>query len=110
MKGIILIHQYGNAFILEKVLIMPGLLQEKLLITQPFGTECQGIELPVQYGLFTVQLCFEGSDGRTVIIIVSEDDDLLSQGRQIMENNGAESLDAAREKWWIGLRDSERTE
>ena len=48
--------------------------------------------------------------GRTVIIIVSDDDDLLSQGRQIMENNGAESLDAAREKWWIGLRDSEKTE
>jgi len=48
--------------------------------------------------------------GRTVIIIVADDDDLLSQGRQIMENNGAESLDAAREKWWIGLRDSEKTE
>jgi len=45
--------------------------------------------------------------GRTVIIVASEDDDLLSNGRQIMERNGAESLDAAREKWWIGLRDAE---
>lgn len=45
--------------------------------------------------------------GRTVIIVTSEDDDLLSKSRQIMERNGAESLDAAREKWWIGLRDAE---
>ena len=42
--------------------------------------------------------------GRTVIIVTSEDDDLLSRSRKIMEQNGAESLDAAREKWWIGLR------
>ena len=42
--------------------------------------------------------------GRTVIIVTSEDDDLLSRSKQIMERNGAESLDAAREKWWIGLR------
>jgi len=42
--------------------------------------------------------------GRTVIIVTSEDDDLLSRGREIMEKNKAESLDAAREKWWIGLR------
>ena len=26
-----------------------------------------------------------------------------------MERNRAESLDAAREKWWIGLRDTEET-
>ena len=45
--------------------------------------------------------------GRTVIIVLSEDDDLLAQSRQIMEKSGAESLDAAREKWWVGLRDSE---
>ena len=45
--------------------------------------------------------------GRTVIVVTSEDDDLLTQSRQLMERNGAESLDAAREKWWIGLRDSD---
>src|SRR4029434_4090161 len=44
--------------------------------------------------------------GRTVIVVTSEDDDLLTQSRQLMERNGAESLDAAREKWWIGLRDT----
>jgi len=45
--------------------------------------------------------------GRTVIVVTSEDDDLLTQSRQLMEHNGAESLDAAREKWWIGLRDTD---
>ena len=45
--------------------------------------------------------------GRTVIVVTSEDDDLLTQSRQLMERNGAESLDAAREKWWIGLRDTD---
>lgn len=44
--------------------------------------------------------------GRTVLIIVSEDDDQLAASRQIMEKSGAESLDAAREKWWIGLREA----
>ena len=47
--------------------------------------------------------------GRTVIIVVCEDEDLLTRSREIMERNHAESLDAAREKWWIGLRDTEET-
>jgi hypothetical protein len=45
--------------------------------------------------------------GRTVIIVESDDDDLLSKGRRIMDRNGAETLDAARDKWWIGLQDAE---
>jgi len=45
--------------------------------------------------------------GRTVIIVESNDDDLLSYARRIMDRNGAESLDAARDRWWIGLRDAE---
>lgn len=47
--------------------------------------------------------------GRTVIIVVCEDEDLLTRSREIMERNRAESLDAAREKWWIGLRNTEET-
>jgi len=46
--------------------------------------------------------------GRTVIIVISEDDDLIARSHEIMEKSGAESLDAAREKWWIGLSDSEK--
>ena len=47
--------------------------------------------------------------GRTVIIVVCEDEALLTRSREIIERNGAESLDAAREKWWIGLRNTEET-
>ena len=47
--------------------------------------------------------------GRTVIIVICEDEDLLIRSREIMERNRAESLDAAREKWWIGLRNTEET-
>ena len=48
--------------------------------------------------------------GRTVIIVVSDDDERLAQARKIMESSGAESLDAARERWWIGLRDADDVE
>jgi hypothetical protein len=48
--------------------------------------------------------------GRTVIVVVCEDEELLTRSREIMERNRAERLDAAREKWWIGLRDSEEAQ
>ena len=48
--------------------------------------------------------------GRTVIVVVCEDEELLTRSREIMERNRAESLDAAREKWWIGLRDTEEAQ
>jgi hypothetical protein len=48
--------------------------------------------------------------GRSIVVALSPDDHLIKLGRDIMENNGAESLDAARENWWIGLRDAEATE
>ncbi|HVH92078.1 MAG TPA: hypothetical protein VM783_11905, partial [Candidatus Acidoferrum sp.] len=45
--------------------------------------------------------------GRSVIIGLSEDDDQIEAGREALQKAGAETLDAAREKWWIGLRDAE---
>ena len=48
--------------------------------------------------------------GRSVVVALSNDESRIQLGRNIMESNGAESLDAAREKWWIGLRDAEETE
>lgn len=45
--------------------------------------------------------------GRTVVIAMSNDESQIATGRGILESAGAESLDAAREKWWIGLRDAE---
>ena len=45
--------------------------------------------------------------GRTVVIAMAESDDAADTARSIMERNGAQSVDAAREKWWIGIRDAE---
>jgi hypothetical protein len=46
--------------------------------------------------------------GHTVVIVFAEDEQQADQVRRALLNAGAESLDAAREKWWIGLRDVER--
>jgi hypothetical protein len=46
--------------------------------------------------------------GRTVMIALADDDDQAETSRQILQRNGAESIDAAREQWWIGLRNAEQ--
>lgn len=48
--------------------------------------------------------------GRTVIIAVAETDEQGETARDVLAQSGAESLDAARESWWIGLRDAEEEE
>jgi len=48
--------------------------------------------------------------GRSVLVGLAEDDDRIERGRVLMERAGAETLDAARKKWWIGLRDAEAAE
>src|SRR5687767_2779937 len=45
--------------------------------------------------------------GRTVVIGLAEDSDVADRGRQVLAAAGAESIDAARENWWIGLRSAE---
>jgi hypothetical protein len=42
--------------------------------------------------------------GRTVLIFLARDEMQADEARQIMAQAGAESLDSAREKWWLGLR------
>ncbi len=44
--------------------------------------------------------------GRSVVIVVT-DDEQEEAARGILEQAGAESIDAARESWWVGLRDAE---
>ena len=44
--------------------------------------------------------------GRTVVIAQLEDEQAES-ARAALEAAGAESVDAARESWWVGLRDAE---
>jgi hypothetical protein len=45
--------------------------------------------------------------GRSVVIVTAEDDDSASLLRELLKMQGAESVDAAREQWWIGLRSAE---
>lgn len=45
--------------------------------------------------------------GRTVVIAVGEQDEQGDAARRALEEAGAESVDAAREQWWVGLRDAE---
>lgn len=45
--------------------------------------------------------------GRTVLVALVEDPDKESVVRDLLAACGAESIDAARERWWMGLRDAE---
>lgn len=48
--------------------------------------------------------------GRSVVIVVSDDDAKAETARGVLTQAGAESIDAARESWWVGLRDAEEAE
>lgn len=45
--------------------------------------------------------------GKAVVIAVTDDETQVEAGRTVLAQSGAESLDAARESWWVGLRDAE---
>lgn len=45
--------------------------------------------------------------GRTVVVVMAEDDD-ASTVRGALELAGAETVDRARELWWLGLREVEK--
>ncbi len=45
--------------------------------------------------------------GRSVLIALADDDQIAASARSALHSAGAESVDAAREEWWIGLRDAE---
>jgi len=46
--------------------------------------------------------------GRSVVIALAKDDEQAHLARAIMARAGAESIDAAREEWWVGLRKAEQ--
>jgi hypothetical protein len=46
--------------------------------------------------------------GRSVVIALADDEALAERARAELLRAGAESVDAAREEWWIGLRDAEQ--
>ncbi|HEY3186818.1 MAG TPA: hypothetical protein VGJ70_05060, partial [Solirubrobacteraceae bacterium] len=45
--------------------------------------------------------------GKTVVIALAEDEATAERGRALLSEAGAETIDAAREQWWLGLRDAE---
>jgi hypothetical protein len=45
--------------------------------------------------------------GRSVVLAIAEDDAQADLARRVLDTEGAESVDAAREQWWVGLRDAE---
>jgi len=45
--------------------------------------------------------------GRSVVIALADNEHTASRLRDLLNRAGAESVDAAREQWWIGLRSAE---
>lgn len=48
--------------------------------------------------------------GRSVVISAAKDEEQADAVRGILAQAGAETVDAARESWWVGLRDAEEAE
>jgi hypothetical protein len=46
--------------------------------------------------------------GRSVLIVLVNDETEVSRFRERLQTEGAETIDAAREQWWIGLRSAEQ--
>jgi hypothetical protein len=46
--------------------------------------------------------------GHAIVFVLADSEDERTRAREVMEKAGAESLDAAREKWWVGIRKPER--
>lgn len=48
--------------------------------------------------------------GRTIVITLADDERQADAARKALAHTGAESLDAARKNWWVGLRSAEELE
>jgi hypothetical protein len=46
--------------------------------------------------------------GRSVVVALCEDDATAESVRELIKAGGAETVDAARDKWWVGLRSAEK--
>jgi hypothetical protein len=46
--------------------------------------------------------------GHSILVVAAKDADLAEHVRGTLAQAGAESVDAAREDWWLGLQDAER--
>jgi hypothetical protein len=71
------------------------------------------VEESLQHGLPIDELyVYEDAlrQGRAVILVETENKEQADQVREIMAAEDAESIDAAREQWWTGLRSAEKAE
>ena len=48
--------------------------------------------------------------GHSVVFALADDQEVADRARAALAAEGAESLDAARESWWIGIREAERAD
>jgi len=48
-------------------------------------------------------------NGRSVVLALTDDEPPAARVREVLQQTGAESVDAAREQWWTGLRTSEES-
>jgi hypothetical protein len=46
--------------------------------------------------------------GRTVLIALCDDEGTAASAHELLKAEGAETVDAARDQWWIGLRSAEQ--
>lgn len=46
-------------------------------------------------------------DGRCVVLVLADGGEAASDVERSLEESGAESVDAARDRWWLAIRDSE---
>ena len=68
------------------------------------------LDLTLQVGLPKDELfIYEDAlrQGRSVLIVLTEDSTQADHVREVLASAGAESLDAARDHWWLGMRDAE---
>jgi hypothetical protein len=47
--------------------------------------------------------------GRNVVVAMADDEDSAASVREVLRADGAETIDDAREQWWIGLRSAEES-
>jgi hypothetical protein len=48
--------------------------------------------------------------GRTVVVGLFDSEEEAGNARRILAESGSETIDAAREAWWVGLREVEKAE
>jgi hypothetical protein len=48
------------------------------------------------------------AQGRSVVLILADSAQEAQTARRALKESGAESLDAARESWWVGIREAEK--